>query len=120
MITARHFKEAEFKKCTPPCSLQDMNQEFMNLLDTLRDKVGIPLVLTSAYRSVSYEKLMGRSGNSAHTRGRAVDIRCESGQTKQKLMDAARQLGITRFGVGKSFLHIDNDKTLPQNTTWGY
>ena len=26
MITAKHFKEKEFQKCTPPCSLQDMAQ----------------------------------------------------------------------------------------------
>ena len=120
MITARHFKEAEFNKCVPPCSLQDMSQDFMNLLDTLRDRAGIPIVLNSAYRSVAYEKSMARSGNSAHTRGRAVDIRCNNGQTKQRLMDIARTLGITRFGVGKTFLHIDNDRSLPQNTTWGY
>lgn len=26
MITAKHFKEKEFQRCTPPCSLQDMAQ----------------------------------------------------------------------------------------------
>lgn len=120
MVIARHFKEREFQKCTPSCSLQNMQQEFITLLDNLRDKVGIPIVLNSAYRTVAYEKSKGRSGNSAHTRGLAVDIRCYNGATKQRLMDAARELGVTRFGVGKTFLHIDIDKTLPQNTTWGY
>ena len=36
MITAKYFKEAEFKRCTPSCSLQDMDQK---LMDTLKDAV---------------------------------------------------------------------------------
>ena len=56
MITSKYFSEKEFNRCTPSCSLQDMNQEFMNKLDQLRELAGIPLVMNSVIRSVQYEK----------------------------------------------------------------
>ena len=37
MITAKHFKEQEFARCNPPCSLQDMEQETMDKLDAARE-----------------------------------------------------------------------------------
>lgn len=120
MITARYFKEAEFKKCTPSCSLQDMNQRFMTTLDGVRALAGIPLKLSCAYRSVAWDKAKGRSGNSAHTRGMAVDIVCNSSSTRSKIVTAALRLGINRIGIGKNFVHLDTDTSLPQNVIWHY
>lgn len=120
MITAKYFKEAEFKRCTPSCSLQDMDQGFMQTLDALRSISGIPLVLNCAYRSRAYDLKKGRSGNSAHTRGKAVDIRCNSNSTRSKIVASALALGITRIGIGKNFIHVDTDASLPQNVIWHY
>lgn len=120
MITAKYFSESEFKRCTPSCSLQDMDQGFMQTLDALRSLAGIPLVLNCAYRSKEYEKKKGRSGNSAHTRGKAADIRCNANGTRSKIVTAALALGITRIGIGKNFVHVDTDKSLPQNVIWHY
>lgn len=120
MITAKYFKEAEFKRCTPSCSLQDMDQGFMITLDALRAQAGIPLVITSAYRSVAYEKKKGRSGNSAHTRGVAVDIRCNSSSNRFKITKAAMDLKIRRIGFGNGFIHIDTDTSLSQDVAWDY
>ena len=88
-ITAKHFSESEFQRCTPPCSLQDMKQDFMNRLDTVRDVAGIPLVINCAYRSKQYDLSKGRSGNSAHTKGLAVDIRCTTSANAFKIVQAA-------------------------------
>ena len=120
MITARYFKEAEFKKCVPSCSLQDMNQRFMTTLDGVRALAGIPLKLSCAYRSVAWDKVKGRSGNSAHCRGMAVDIVCNSSSTRSKIITAALRLGINRIGIGKNFVHLDTDTSLPQNVIWHY
>lgn len=119
-ITAKHFSESEFKRCTPPCSLQDMKQDFMNRLDTVRDVTGIPLVITCAYRSREYDLAKGRSGNSAHTRGMAVDIRCTTSVNAFKIVQAALKVGFTRIGIGKTFIHLDSDTSLPQNVMWNY
>ena len=61
-----------------------------------------------------------RSGDSAHTRGLAADIRCNAGATRMKIVRAALALGITRIGIGSSFVHVDIDRSLPQDTIWHY
>lgn len=117
---AKYFTEKEFNKCSPSCSISDMDSEFMELLDKLRETAGIPLVINCAYRSKEWDKKKGRSGNSAHTKGVAVDIRCNDSSNRFKIIKAAVELGIPRIGIDGSFIHIDNDPTLPQNVIWTY
>ena len=79
---SKYFSPSEFKKCVPSCSIEDMDGGFLALLDKVREKAGIPLVLNCAYRSREWDKSKGRSGNSAHTRGKAVDIRCNTSENE--------------------------------------
>ena len=120
MNTAKYFKESEFQRCSPSCSLQDMRQDFMDKLDAVREKSGIPLVLNSAYRSVSHEKKMGRAGTSAHTLGCAADIRCNTDGNRFAIIRSAVELGFTRIGVAKTFIHLDNSATHSQGVAWMY
>ena len=120
MITAQYFNESEFKRCTPPCSLQDMNQSTMKRLDCARSIAGIPFVINSAYRTPEYEKAHGRKGTSSHTLGRAVDIRCNTSENRYKIIKAALECGICRIGVGSNFIHLDNDGSLAQNVIFHY
>ena len=117
---AKYFNEKEFNNCTPSCSMADMNSEFLGLLDKVREKAGIPLVINCAYRSKEYDLKKGRSGNSAHTKGKAVDIRCNQSTNYYKIIKAALEVGITRIGIGNGFVHLDYDNTLPQNVLWNY
>lgn len=119
-MRSKYFQAAEFKRCQPACTIDQMDQGFLDLLDQVRERAGIPLVLNCAYRSVAHEKAQGRSGNSAHTRGRAVDIRCNASATRYKIVAAALACGIRRVGIGKTFVHLDNDTTLPQGVMWDY
>lgn len=120
MITARHFTEGEFQKCSPSCSLQDMEQETIDKLDAARDKAGIPFVLNSAYRSVEHEKKQGRAGTSSHTLGRAVDIRCNTSTNRMKIVRACLEAGFTRIGIGKNYVHVDDSPTHSQDVMWHY
>lgn len=123
MITSKYFSEKEFQNCTPKCSLQDMRQETMDMLDKAREIAGIPFVLNSAFRSVAWDKAKGRSGRSAHTTGSAVDIRCHNGQTRFKVVDALYKAGFRRIGIEGSFVHADNSNDIPyhtQDTMWVY
>ena len=117
---SKYFPESEVKKCVPSCSERDMDGAFLSLLDEVREKAGIPLVLNCAYRSSSWDKSKGRSGNSAHTRGKAVDIRCNASVTRYKIVKAALDCGVRRIGIGKSFVHLDNDDSLPQDVIFHY
>lgn len=118
--TPRYFTQAEFKRCTPSCSLAQMDESFLRTLDQVREYAGIPLVLNCAYRSVAWDKAKGRSGNSAHTRGKAVDIRCNASVTRWKIVRAAIDAGVRRIGIGENFIHLDTDGTLPQCVMWHY
>ena len=120
MITAKYFKEKEFKACSPSCSMQDMSQGFLDLLDKVREAAGIPLVLNSAYRSVAHEKKMGRNGTSSHTKGLAVDIRCNTSANRYKIVTAALSCGIRRIGIGKTYVHLDADPEKAQDVIWDY
>ena len=117
---SKYFSPQEFRRCNPSCSIDQMDAGFLNLLDEVREAAGIPLVLTCAYRTKAYELRRGRTGNSAHTRGRAVDIRCNTSQNRYKIVSAALACGIRRIGVGKTFVHLDNDESLPQHVIWHY
>ena len=120
MTKPKYFSPAEFKACTPSCDISRMDAGFLALLDEVREAAGIPLVLNSAYRSRDWELAHERSGNSAHTRGKAVDIRCNTSQNRYRILAAAIECGVPRIGVGKTYIHLDNDPTLPQGVIWHY
>jgi len=120
MTTSKYFKEEEFKKASPPCSLQNMKQDFITLLDKTREAAKIPFHINCAYRSVEHEKKMGRSGTSAHTEGRAADVRAKDSRSKFLIVDAAIRAGITRIGVHKDFIHLDNSQKLDYKVLWLY
>lgn len=119
-MTCKYFSAAEFRRCDPPCTIEQMDEEFLAILDAIREEAGIPLVINCAYRSKTHDLAKGRSGNSSHTRGLAVDIRANTSATRYKIVAAALANGITRIGIGKTFVHIDNDPTLPQGVIFDY
>lgn len=120
MIKAKYFSESEFRACSPSCSLQDMEQEFMSMLDDARECAGIPFVLNSAYRSPEWEKAKGRTGTGSHTHGCAVDIRCRTFPNRFRIIDALLRVGFRRIGIAKTYIHVDNDKTKQQDVIWDY
>lgn len=120
MYQSKFFCEGEFLRCDPPCDIEDMDVGFLKKLDEVRGKAGIPLVLNCAYRSRQHDLKKGRSGNSAHTRGLAADIRCASSADRFKIVSAALECGIRRIGIGKTFVHLDDDPSLPQDVIWDY
>lgn len=120
MIISKYFIEEEFQKCSPACSLQDMDPMTVEMLDRAREIAGIPFVLTSAYRSADWDKSKGRSGTGAHTLGKAVDIRCDFIQNRFKIVDSLLKAGFNRIGISDSFIHADTSKVHSQNVIWLY
>lgn len=117
---SKYFSESEFKRCSPSCKMEQMDQAFLALMDRVREAAGIPLVLNSAYRSKEYEKKMKRPGTSSHCEGKALDIRCSTSQNRYKIIKAALECGIRRIGVGKNYIHLDNSETHAQDVIWHY
>lgn len=103
---SKYFHDLEFKACTPGCNISQMDSDFLDMLDELRELCGFPLVLNCAYRSSEWDKERGRSGKSYHTKGLAVDIRCYDAQKRAFIVQYALSLGLS-VGVYSSFIHVD-------------
>jgi hypothetical protein len=72
----------------------EMKNLAVNVLQPIRDKIGVPIRISSGYRSVALNKRIGGSNNSQHTRGQAADI-IASGMTPHQLAKKIIELNIT-------------------------
>lgn len=106
-VKLRYFKPEEFSKCTPKCSMDDMNVDFLQRLDAVRAASGVVFRLNSAYRSSTYDRAKGRTGKGFHTKGRAVDIDCRDSVSRAKVIAACFEFGLS-CGISSTFIHIDD------------
>lgn len=112
MADYKYFTEEEFNTLVPSCSLSDMDKEFMSRLDCARHLAGFPFVLNCAYRSKEWDTApeRGRSGNSYHCKGQAVDIRCGDSKKRALIILACFRCGLFGIGVYPNFIHVDMRK----------
>jgi len=87
-------------------------------LNRARDLAGVPFVVNSAYRCKEYNRAVGGSERSAHTKGYAMDIKCLESRDRFKILNALLSVGFKRIGVYGTFIHVDDDPTLPTNVIW--
>lgn len=86
----------------------NMNDAFMQKVVAIRRKLGFSFVPTSAFRCPAHNSRVSSTGpNGPHTTGRSIDIRVNSRQRALILKEAAAA-GMTRFGIGRDFIHIDD------------
>jgi hypothetical protein len=85
-----------------------INEAALDKLQALRDRLGKPLILTSAYRSPEHNRRVGGAKNSQHMRGIAFDVRMDN-HDPHEFEAAARAVGFTGFGYypKSGFMHID-------------
>lgn len=107
MYIPRYFKELEFANCTPACSMSQMDQNLLIMLDTLRSACGFPIMLNSAFRSSEWDKSKGRSGTGPHTKGMAVDIPCWDSSRRHKILECALKMKFQGIGIAKTYIHLD-------------
>ena len=115
-----YFKPEEFENCLVPCKMEDCQESALLRLDRLRALCGFPIILNCAYRSPEYDKSQGRSGNSAHCRGLAFDIRYKNSEQLAYIIACAQKVGFLRIGIGKKFVHLDCDLEKPCPRIWLY
>jgi len=80
----------------------------------------VPFAITSGYRCAAHNARVGGKSNSAHTRGRAADVRTSDSRTRYLVIRAALEAGFTRIGIAKTFIHLDDDPSLTQQVVWDY
>lgn len=116
-----HFKYEEF--ACPCCGENKIKTEFVNLLDNIRERAGVAMVVNSGYRCPTYDLSLGGKGN--HPTGYAADIKISNSYMRHHILEAAYHLDVERIGIGANFIHIDTlDHYLQYNkpapVTWVY
>jgi uncharacterized protein YcbK (DUF882 family) len=103
----------------PPRAVWDNIVATAKALDELRDRLGAPIRIISAYRSSAYNKAISGATHSQHVDFRAIDFTCDWGRPDkwaQELIDM-RHARVFKGGIGKykTFIHID---TRGWNADW--
>jgi len=93
-----------------------INEDALDRLQVLRNKLGVPMLVTSAYRSKSHNTKVGGASNSYHMKGMAFDIRMEN-QNIDRFIKFAKEVGFNGIGYypKQGFIHIDTGPA----RTWG-
>jgi zinc D-Ala-D-Ala carboxypeptidase len=96
-----------------------INADALDKLQALRNRLGKPLVLTSAYRSPEHNRKVGGAKNSLHMQGIAFDVRMDN-HAPHEFEAAARAVGFTGFGYypKSGFMHIDTGPARTWGTPW--
>lgn len=100
----------------------NMQHEFMEKLQRIRQVYGKPMKITSGFRSVKHPiEAKKTHSNGEHTQGMCADVYCDNGADRFKLISLALANGVTRIGIAKNFLHLGiGGKGLPNNVVWDY
>ena len=120
----KYFTEDEMK-CTH-CGSYEMDHDFMQKLDQLREDMGFVFPITSGYRCPNHPIEARKKAPGAHTTGKAADIGVK-GEEAYKLIEGAIELrfkgiGIAQKGEGR-FIHIDDIESSPSRPRpwiWSY
>jgi len=106
-------------QCPCGCGL-DITDELRDKLNVAREKLGIPIIITSGARCKKHNKKVGGSKTSSHLKGLAIDIAIPDSKYRYDLMYALKTSGFTRIGHAKKFIHADIDYSKPSDVEWVY
>lgn len=92
-----------------------MSEVFLDDIDRLRDKMGIPLIINSGFRCDNHNADIGGSPTSKHRLGLASDISTKNLSSEQRynLIKNAYEIGINGIGIYKNFVHLDHRRGAP-------
>ena len=105
-----NFKVSEFAcKC---CGWNIVDQRLINMCQTLRDELGVPVKVNSGCRCPKHNAEVGGVKNSTHTRGLAADLSCSLGakalfEAAKKLHAEGRLLDLSYCIRYSRWIHID-------------
>jgi zinc D-Ala-D-Ala carboxypeptidase len=120
------FSRSEFT-CKCGCGGNEIQDDFIDRLDQLREKLGFRLRITSGYRCPSHNLQVASSGATGpHTTGRAADIAVDR-ERAYELVAWAEACGFTGIGLNQKgpsrFIHLDDlphASGRPRPTVWTY
>jgi len=121
----KYFTPREFTcRCDGYCDHPDViSLETVAKLDRIRDLIGKPVDVISGTRCERHNNKVGGRSRSAHLAkggcSHAADIRCPDAAYRFAFVTAALPL-FNRIGIGRDFVHVDDDPELPPDMIWTY
>lgn len=89
------------------CGSAKVDPRLVKILQNIRDEVGGPIVITSAYRCPTHNANVRGAINSQHIEGTAVDIRSPKITLQELATIAEKYVQNDGFGVYENHIHID-------------
>lgn len=118
-----NFKLEEFK-CSH-CGKNEMKEDFIDILQTLRTRCLFPLPIISGYRCPEHNQKVSSTGPTGpHTTGRAADIAVDRDRAVVLLeyaleIPVIKGIGLNQKGTTGRFIHLDAIDR-PRRTIWTY
>ena len=119
----RDFRASEFR--CKHCGAAGIRHELVEHLQSLRDSLGAPVIVTSGYRCPLHPVEARKTKPGRHTEGIAADIRCSRVSLRQIYLRVLRDFPAFR-GIGVApalnFVHLDIRKIKPgqRAVVWAY
>ena len=107
----QNFKVSEFA-CHCGCGYNVIDQRVINMAQTIREALGVPVHVNSGCRCEKRNAAVGGVKGSKHTKGKAADLSCSFGAAKMfetvKKLHAEGKLPDLDYCIRyKTFIHID-------------
>ncbi|MEO0132611.1 MAG: D-Ala-D-Ala carboxypeptidase family metallohydrolase [candidate division WOR-3 bacterium] len=122
LLVSQYFTLKEFASPDnapmPPLAQKNITEIVIPGLTFIRKNTGIPMIITSGYRSPEHNAKVGGVKNSEHTLGLAADVAVKNAIMRYKFIKYALAYPITRIGVYNTFLHFGFSTEHPQNVIW--
>jgi uncharacterized protein YcbK (DUF882 family) len=87
-------------------------------LQAIRDELGAPMLINSAYRCPLHKKETKKAKLGTHARGVAFDVSVPWGAKRMRIVELAMKHGAKGFGFAHTFIHLDWGS--PQFRSWSY
>ena len=122
----KYFNYSEFDSPDVQGSGQLMDKTLLEMLDDVRDKFDKPIHITSGYRTEQHNEAVGGVKNSSHMKGLAIDLSDNNkglpinSKNRFDLINCLLDVGFSRIGVAKTFIHADIDHDKVQGVIWIY
>ncbi len=120
ILELKYFKLSEFDSPDEPGSGSKMDKKFLEKLDYARHNADVPFKINSGYRTKEWNAHIGGRVGSSHIKGLAADIHCNGSRDRALIIKSLLEVGITRIGIGRTFIHCDVDKKKDQDVFWLY
>ena len=131
MMLTKNFAISEME-CKCGCGTADMDEDFMKILQNIREDMNRPLKISSGVRCANHNSKVSSTGKDGphvpSTNGTAASDILIAGADALRLIDIARKHGISGVGISqrgnhaKRFIHLDtiSDNHHPRPTMWSY